>query len=379
MTAKPPVSTGQDLIDQVRTGARRAVGRARRVLKDPTGTISRYRDRLEPARPGSADRGTLSYLKPASAPTSSLSLSHGEALHENGFTVFSGVFTPDEVATIAAALKSQAGIQDGVTFTKVDATNHYPLTRELLFDDRILGAVRAAIGVEGRFLQVSDLHYRHDTALWHRDSVHRAHDASQAPDWADPATPFGVVKAILYLESDNAAMGIMAGSHLSPHEIDLSGVQAIEKRNGELVIDAGVDPNQRFTAAQKTIPMAWKAEAGDVLVFDERMYHAGRRVDAGVVSTNRAAPKFTLSLVFGADNHHSERMYSYFRYARKELRYRDLPDDFKARLAERGLVLRQGWGNFYERAPQDLRHVYLRNPDELDALIAEFAAAGSPG
>ncbi len=377
MNANPPASSGQELIASARKGARRTVRRAKRVLTDPSGAINRYRDRHEAARLRPARVGTATHQTPV--PTPSPALSHAEALQENGFTVFRGAFTPDEVATIATSLKAQAGIQDGVTFTKVDATNQYPLTRQLLFDDRILGAVREAIGADGRFLQISDLHYRHDTSIWHRDSVHRAHDASQAPDWADPATPFGVVKAILYLESDNAAMGIMAGSHLSPHEIDRAGVQEIEERNGQIVIDAGVDPNQRFTAAQKNIPMAWKAEVGDVLVFDERMYHAGRRVDAGVVSANREAPKFTLSLVFGADNRHSERMYSYFRYARKELRYRDLPDDFKAQLAERGLVLRQGWGNFYERAPQDLRHVYLRKPEQLESLIAEFTAAGSSG
>ncbi len=63
--------------------------------------------------------------------------------------------------------------------------------------------------------------------------------------------------------------------------------------------------------------------ARDLFVFDERMYHAGRRVADGKVTGYRQAAKFTLSLVFGRDNHHSERLYSYFRYARREVHYKD--------------------------------------------------------
>ena len=300
-------------------------------------------------------------------------LTPSEALRENGFTVFRGLFPAPECAELAQQLKREAGIHDGVKFTKVDSTNSYPTTREIVLEGRILGAVRSALGPNAKFLQISDLHYLHDTAAWHRDSVHRAPDASDAPDWSDVANPFGVVKAILYLESDNAAMGIMAGSHQSPIAMDAARVKAIEAAGGQIVLDAGEQPNQRFTAAEKKLPLAWKAEVGDVLVFDERMYHAGRRVDGGRVTANREAAKFTLSLVFGADNHHSERMYSYFRYARKELSYRELPADFRAELDDRGLVLSQGWANFYRQQPQELRHVHLPDPSRLGPLIEEFS------
>jgi hypothetical protein len=151
-------------------------------------------------------------------------------------------------------------------------------------------------------------------------------------------------------------------------------VQRIESAGGQQVIDAGDDPNQKLTDTDKARPLAWRAMVGDVLVFDERMYHAGRRVDGGRVSPNRAAPKFTLSMVFGRDNHHSERMYSYFRYARKELHYRDLPEPLLAELAERDLVLSRGWRNFYLEQPEELRHVHLPDPAKLEPLIAEFAA-----
>ena len=257
-----------------------------------------------------------------------------------------GCSRPPECAQLAQALKREAGIRAGVKHTKVDATNSYPTARELVLEGRILGAVRTAIGPDARFLQVSDLHYLHDTAGWHRDSVHRAPDASDAPDWSDPSHPFGVVKAILYLESDNAAMGIMAGSHAVADRDRPAHVRAIEAAGGQIVIDAS-QPNQRFTDAEKQLPLAWRAEVGDVLVFDERMYHAGRRVDNGRVTANREAAKFTLSLVFGPTTITPNGCTPTSATPAKNCptaTYRPTSAD---ELDERGLVLSQGWTNFY--------------------------------
>jgi Phytanoyl-CoA dioxygenase (PhyH) len=357
-----PMPGAQELLAKAQKTVRRNARRAKRVLNDPRGSVEKYRRR----------RASVAASRAAQA-----ALPHSVALRENGFTVFRGLIPAAECVRLAATLKAEAGIEESVKYTRVDATNKFAASRRVLFDQRILGAVRSAIGTDGRYLQVSDLHYLHDTFNWHRDSVHRAPDASAAPDWRDSANPFGVVKAILYMESENAAMGIMAGSHLSALDMDHEFVKTVEAKGGQIVIGAADEPNRRFTDAEKRLPLAWKAEVGDVLVFDERMYHAGRRVEQGRVNTNRAAPKFTLSLVFGADNHHSERMYSYFRYARRELHYVDLPEEFRKALADRGLVLSQGWGNFYEREPEELRHVYLRDPAQLEPLIEEFSRAGS--
>ena len=344
------------------------------------------RPRNAPAKPRAASgKPAVATPKQAAAPAPAPKpprkvepIRHAEALRENGFTVFRGLFPPEECARLTAQMKAEAGIQPGRPFTKVDAMNYYESTRQVLFDERVLNAVRDSIGAEARFLQVSDLHYFHDAENWHRDSVHRAPDSSEAPDWSDlEGGDFGVVKAILYMESDNAAMGIMCGSHRSPIEMDHEYVKKIEAAGGQLIIDADDEPNQRFTEEEKKIPMAWRALPGDVLVFDERLYHIGRRVENGKVNQHREAPKFCLSMVFGADNRHSERLYSYFRYARRELGYKDVNDDLGQQLADRGLVLSNGWDNYYEQFPQDLRHAYLRDPDTLEPLIEEFSMAGA--
>ena len=205
-------------------------------------------------------------------------LDHSSALAENGFTVFRGLFSETECAELAADLKADAGITEGVAFTKIDATNCFRTARELLLEGRMVDAARVSTGSDVRFLQVSDLHYRHDTAAWHRDGAHRAADASTAPDWSDPGTPYRVVKAVVYLETVNAGMGFLPGSHRSPIEMDHVRVRGIEAAGEQTVVAAGADPNRRLTAAHNGIPLVWTAGTGDVLVYDQRVFHAGRRV-----------------------------------------------------------------------------------------------------
>jgi hypothetical protein len=89
----------------------------------------------------------------------------------------------------------------------------------------------------------------------------------------------------------------MSGSHLSPIEMDRDLVKSVEKRSGQIVIDVSDEPDRGPTTTEKRVPFAWKAQTGDVLVFDERMYHAGRRVEDGGVNTRMEAAKFTRSLV----------------------------------------------------------------------------------
>jgi len=358
METKPASQQARDLLVKGRRVARRnvkqLVARAQATRTLPTPVAAPKSAPVRPAEP----------VLPPSA-----------ALRRNGFTVYQGLFTPAECAAYAAAFKAEAGIEPGKKYMKVDAPSAFATAREILFEGRILDAVRSALGEQPRFLQVGDLHYLHDTAGWHRDSVHRAHDSSEAPDWRPDAPPFGVVKAILYMETQNAAMGIMSGSHATPIEMDHDRVKGIETAGLQRIIDHGQNPNLLLSDEQKKTPLVWHAQVGDVLVFDERMYHAGRRVDDDKVTTQREAPKFTLSMVFGRDNAHSERMYSYFRYVRDELAYKDLTPEFKAELARRDLVLEHGWGDFYRDHPDDLRHVHLPKPSKLDALLAEYGAA----
>jgi len=355
----------------VRKSAERTARRVRKAVQDPAWAIERIRRRANATR---AAGGAGPAPRPGSRPVAVLS--HAEALRENGFTIYRGLFSPDECGALAAEFKAAAGITEGVHFTRTDATNKVPATRKVLFDPRILGAVREALGDQIRFVQPSDLHYLHDTVGWHRDSVHRAQDNSLAADWAELDGPYGVVKAILYMEADSAGMGMLAGSHLSPRAIDDQYVKAVERRGEQIVVERSDEPNRRLSPAEMRKPLVSVAGVGDVLVFDQRMYHCGRRVVDGVVARHTEAPKFCLSMVFGLDNLHSERFYSYFRYARRELGYRDFDPEYREQLEAHGLIFRHGLANYYERHPEELRLATLKKPETMDELVEQFAAAG---
>jgi hypothetical protein len=349
----PLVNTLRPMVNEVRQIAADGSKKARQVIAE----------RLRRPTPRPADPPVLT------AP---------EALRENGFFVLRGLVPEAECEEMATSLKDELGVTSTEERTSTDAVNRFATARQLLLDERFLGAVGAALGSGFRFLQVSDLQYNHDHVNWHRDSPYRHESDGYRRDWDESAGPYGVAKLIVYLESDNAGMGILGRSHLSRDDMDAKSVAALERAGEYTVLGLNDVANRRLTDADVSRPLAWRAAAGDALLFDERLYHCGRRVERHRVIRDREGTKLTLSYVFGLDNAHSARMYSYFRYARRETGYADLPPGLSAELERRGLVLSGGWRNYFETAPEELRGAYLRDPSKMDELIQRFAgnAAG---
>jgi Phytanoyl-CoA dioxygenase (PhyH) len=299
-------------------------------------------------------------------------LSAPEALGENGFDVVRQMLPATDCADLAATLKAELGASTGQERTSTDAVNRFDTARRLLLDDRVLTAVGAALGAGFRFLQVADLQYNHDHIHWHRDCPYRDASGRHRRDWEEPQ-PYGVVKLIVYLESDNAGMGILPGSHLVEQDMNGGRISRYERAGDYTVIGLEDEPNRRLTAPERARPLAWQAGVGDALVFDERLYHCGRRVERDRVIRDREGTKLTLSFVFGHDNVHAARMYSYFRFARTENHYRSMPSDLVSELRGRGLLLSRGLGNYFATAPEELRGAYLRDASRMDELICQFA------
>jgi hypothetical protein len=310
-------------------------------------------------------------------PAPTVRLSSRDALRENGFYAVRGLLTAPECAELAAELKAELGASTSDERTGTDAVNKFATARRILLDDRVLAAVGTALGDGFRFLQVADLQYNHDHVQWHRDSPYRDAAGMYRRDWDESVDPYHVVKLIVYLESDNAGMGILPGSHRTQQDMDAAHVAELERAGQYTVLGLADEPNRRLSAEERARPAAWRAGVGDALIFDERLYHCGRRVEHDRVIRDRDGTKLTLSFVFGLDNAHSARMYSYFRYARAETRYRDLPADLVAELDQRGLVLSSGWANYFESAPEELRGAYLRDASRMDDLIRQYAGQHS--
>src|ERR1700761_9030296 len=112
----PQSSSSDQLLAVARKARERAMRVAKRYAKDPKAAIpGEIRSRAERAMDeAAASRPPLEVLSPA------------QALKENGFTIFRGLYSREEVAQIAADFKAEAGITEGEHFTRVDATNRVP-------------------------------------------------------------------------------------------------------------------------------------------------------------------------------------------------------------------------------------------------------------
>jgi FkbM family methyltransferase len=287
-----------------------------------------------------------------------------QALHENGFYAVRSLLPEATRTALAAKLHAVANKRvDGQEWMSVDCVNRVSVVGDTLFDARIHQAVRAAIGPDIRFLQVSDVQINHDHLNWHRDSTYRGPSAAGALDWDESRAPYRVIKILIYLESENAGLAMLPGTHRTPPLMDAEHVANLERAGKYTVVGPRDEANRHFSKDERALPLMFCASPGDALIFDERLYHCGRRMNGGRVARDAKGKKLTLSYVFGADNVHSARLYSYFRYLRKDLGYRDLSPALRQRLQKEGLALSTGWSNHFESAPAAEREgLFFREP-----------------
>lgn len=291
-----------------------------------------------------------------------------EALRENGFYVIRNLLSREECAGLAGPLRAQHPLKNG-SYTSIDAVNRNELIAELLFDRRILAAVAAGLETQPKFLQCSDLQIDHDHTRWHRDSAYRDPGGL---DWDEAGAPYKTVKIIVYLETDSAGLAIVPGSHKAPSETHEAITSRFQKDLRVTIVGPESNPNRPYNPMEREHAVVFCAGVGDAIVFDERLLHRGRRVDEGRVTDKATGRKLTVSYVFGADNVHSERFHSYYRYARPDLVFKDMPPALMSRLAKAGIALNNGYRNYYEMQAEELRGVWLRKPEALDALIDSF-------
>lgn len=336
-----------------RSTARRGVRKARVVL-----------DGLRQRRRATSDARTDDVISPA------------DSLRDNGFCVFRRALPASALLEIERDLALDLGSEDFDShLVACDAANKVPTVGRLMFDDRIQGRVREALGAEVRFLQVSGMQANNDFVSWHRDSACRT---VGGPDWDESEARYAIAKAILYVRGSNTTLAVYRRSHVE--EIEMNRLQELDRAGRATVVRSDENANRTFSAREADRPIVICLDAGDLILFDQRLYHRGGRFDATndeVVIEKRACQqgpaKLTLSWVFGAPNRHSERYYSYFRYARTDLTYAPIDPALSARLRSDGLYLPED--NYFRTHAEELDHVWLRQPAALPRLKEEFAAS----
>ena len=102
-------------------------------------------------------------------------------------------------------------------------------------------------------------------------------------------------------------------------------------------------------------PVLVEGGPGDLLVFDIRMLHGGRVLDPfyGQLHQDLAHPKTQVAIVYGANNIHSQRFYSYTRFVREDMGYANLSEIEIELLREHALLLPDMNRNLFEEYPQE--------------------------
>lgn len=230
--------------------------------------------------------------------------------------------TREELARTAAT----AGRRTPSGWTVPDGVTRHEEFWPVIFQPKLLTAVRRLLGPEARYLQHTDLHVGFSSFNWHRDSVNRRY--GEGPDWDESEEPYRIVRVGMYLqrsEGSSFRLGLIPGTHRAPRAEELRERRRIERSAG------GWGHIQRVLTGRNPIPprSEWvSAAAGDAVIFDPRLLHTGTPVDG---------PKFSVFVAFGVPNRHYVNHWYYYRHMRPELGYAEVPEKLEARLREAGI------------------------------------------
>ena len=198
-----------------------------------------------------------------------------------GYLVFRGLFSAQEMEVIDRAFEDVMA-EDRVGQAYRGDKRHSvaacaemrPALRAVIEDDRIYGAMEDLLGPDLIWLGSDGNYYTGDTA-WHSDGT---------------VMDMGRIKVALYLDPvsrDTGCLRFIPGSHKMPLHEELQALrvertkQTIQEgRNDAEALDKyrdkGIDVDaQAFDTAPDELPAyAAESQPGDVVMFDENLYHA---------------------------------------------------------------------------------------------------------
>jgi ectoine hydroxylase len=232
--------------------------------------------------------------------------------------VFQLPAAPDAAKAIAGATHTLA---DGVTITE----DFWPI----IFNERLVAAVRSLIGNDIRYTQHSDLHINLPGGRWHRDSACR--DFGVGDDWDETDAPYRVVRVAIYLSdhaASNSSLVVLPGSHRQESRVARTEyvmwnrLRSFLRRHGKNDL-----LSHHFLSAKRKV---LETRPGDCVIFDQRLMHAG-----GVI--RGPEPKYAIYLSYGVDNQHSRNHRAFF--LNRPTYSPDLPGALRTRLSVAGLLL----------------------------------------
>src|SRR5262249_2155318 len=200
--------------------------------------------------------------------------------------------------------------------TQPDGVNRHPDFWPIVFNERLLAAVREIFGPDIRYLPHNDLHLGFSSFSWHRDSVNR--ECGKGPDWDESQERYQIARVGIYLQRYDRSgfkLGLVKGSH-----------RRRQPRTGALAnVFSGLSGVDLVGGDAEWV----ETDAGDCVIFDPRVLHTGSRFHG---------EKYSVFVAYGIANAHFRNHWHYYLTLRTDLAYSRVEPALAERLQAAGLL-----------------------------------------
>ena len=231
----------------------------------------------------------------------------------------------------------------------LDLANKYSSAQNLVSDNRILSNVKKCLShKEIKFLKWSLFQINHMSFPWHRDGPNRKFGIGQ--DWNESEEKYDVLKVLIYLKCENFALAVYPKSHNKM--VDRTKISNTRKDFFE-ISDTTINEIPQQT------PVLIHVQPGDMIIFNQRLLHCGKIFNKtnGDFTKKIEGEKGFLTFLYGSDNKHSHRMFSYFEYER-EFNLKPYNKNFEKSLKDNNLYPSFGTINYFNNYPLERKEIF---------------------
>ena len=266
---------------------------------------------------------------------------------EQGFALFPGVFSDEEIARLRASLAAlfnapslhEDDWDDGdyIRAIRFDLFNRNPDLAWAGVHPKVMDALRGILGPELAMVPESAAHYR-GFGTWHKDTT--SQERAGLSFHYEPE--YCMVECAIYLQDNDPDYGggldVVPGSHLMEYDPFLSKPSRLRRLRDR--IRGSVDNAQTEASSQAfSIP----SKAGDFVFFNKRLIHRSTPCRGSNVTSERE--KYAVFFVAGPASRLSDlKQYTAFIQSRADYAYLQdyrLDPEFEEQCAQAGVLLVQ--------------------------------------
>lgn len=276
-------------------------------------------------------------------------MNNKEALKKDGYFILKNAITAKDIAEYRKHLEDLSGIKpDGFidqhpikaffkrkkskkgVWAQPEGVSKNKVFWPLLWNDKVVSAIKKALGDDVHILHHNDLHVGFSASGWHRDSVDR--QFGEGKEWDESKEPYKLVRVGVYLQSyeeSKFSLGVLPGTHkyeskwtiferFTPLKLGIFGRMLVALRY--LLMGQNLLTHKAFW---------FKPTPGDAIIFDPRLLHNGKYP---------RGPKYSFFIGYGVPNSFYDYHENYYENVRKELKYQPFDEELKKLLKQKGLL-----------------------------------------